>query len=270
MSDHSHFFAFVCAPRTTFILSGAGRETTGAVEGPAFALERARARRRQACAMAIFAFAFLTLTAHTQSAPQVIAISGGKLLTVSHGTIANGVLVIADGKIAAVGDATKVKIPSGAKVVDAKGMTVYPGLIDPESNFGLTEISADQMTNDLVERSDEIMPHMHVYDAFHSETELIPVARLNGITNAVVAPASDNTISGQDLFIQLYGSRQQMMLGNDVALAMNYGAEQRRRGGRGEGGKSKYPSTRMGLITELRQTFFDTQAYVVKREVAAK
>ena len=97
-------------------------------------------------------------------------------------------------------------------------MTVYPGLIDPESNFGLTEISADQMTNDLVERSDEIMPHMHVYDAFHSETELIPVARLNGITNAVVAPASEDTISGQDIFIQLYGKdRDQMMHGHAMS-----------------------------------------------------
>src|ERR1700676_2857526 len=183
-------------------------------------------------------------------APKVIAITGGKLLTVSHGTIENVVLMMADGKIAAVGENGKVTIPSGAQVVDAKGMTVYPGLIDPESNFGLTEISADQMSNDLVERSDEIMPHMHVYDAFHSETELIPVARLNGITNAVVAPASEDTIPGQDIFIQLSGAdRDQMMLGRDVALAMNYGAEQRRRGsgGRGgaAGGRPEYPSTRM-------------------------
>src|SRR5579863_2289498 len=135
------------------------------------------------------------------SAPKVIAIQGGKLLTVSHGTIDNGVLVLADGKISAVGEAGKVKIPDGAQIVDAKGMTVYPGLIDPETNFGLTEISADQMSNDLVERSDEIMPHMHVYEAFHSETELIPVARLNGLTTAVVAPADDDSIAGQDIFI---------------------------------------------------------------------
>ena len=67
-------------------------------------------------------------------------------------------------------------------------MTVYPGLIDSETRSGLTEISAEDMTNDLIELSDEIMPHMHVYDAFHAESELIPVTRLNGITNAIVAP----------------------------------------------------------------------------------
>jgi imidazolonepropionase-like amidohydrolase len=205
--------------------------------------------------------------------PKVIAITGGKLLTVSHGSIDNGVLVMADGKIAAVGESGKVKVPPGAEIVDAKGMTVYPGLIDPESNFGLTEVSADQMSNDLIERSDEIMPHMHVYDAFHSETELIPVARLNGITNAVVAPATEDTIPGQDIFIQLYGAdRDGMILGRDVALAMNYGAEQRRRGGRAGGGgiSREYPSTRMGLITQLRQTFLDVLDYVSKQDAAVK
>jgi imidazolonepropionase-like amidohydrolase len=224
--------------------------------------------------LAVLALVLPAIPISAQS-PQVIAITGGKLLTVSHGTIDNGVLVIADGKISAVGTAGEVKVPNDAKVVDAKGMTVYPGLIDPESNFGLTEISADQMSNDLVERSDEIMPHMHVYDAFHAETELIPVARLNGITNAVVAPASEDTISGQDIFIQLYGTdRDQIIMGRDVALAMNYGAEQRRRGnagrGGGGGGRAEYPSTRMGLITQLRQTFLDVQDYMAKRDAAAK
>ena len=184
---------------------------------------------------------------------KVIAITGGRLLTVSHGIIENGVLVIADGKIAAVGEAGKVNLPAGAEIVDAHGLTVYPGLIDPESNFGLTEISADENSNDLAEPSDEIMPHMHVADAFHAETELIPVARLNGITNAVVAPATNDSIAGQDIFIQMYGAdRDHMILGRDVALAMNYGADQRRRGGRG---KSEY---------------LDVQDYEARRDAAAK
>src|SRR5437899_1835906 len=200
------------------------------------------------------------------SAQQAIVLKGGKLLTVSHGTIENGVLVIENGKITAVGSVAEVKIPANARVQDVSGMTVYPGLIDSESYLGLTEISAEQMTNDLIELSDEIMPHMHVYDAFHTETELIPVARLNGITNAVVAPASEDTIPGQDIFIQLYGKdRDQMIMGRDIALAMNFGAEQRRRGtgGRGASGgaRPEYPSTRMGLIAQLRQTFLDVQDY---------
>jgi imidazolonepropionase-like amidohydrolase len=216
---------------------------------------------------AVLAF---SLAAQPQSATQqVVAITGGKLLTVSHGTIENGVLVMSGGKITAVGEAGKVDIPAGAQIVDAHGLTVYPGLIDPETNFGLTEVAADEASNDLAEPSDEIMPHMHVYDAFHAETELIPVARLNGITNAVVAPATEDSIAGQDIFIQLAGAdRDAMILGRDVALAMNFGAEQRRRGGRG--GHSEYPSTRMGLITQLRQNFLDAEDYEAKRDAAQK
>jgi imidazolonepropionase-like amidohydrolase len=199
-----------------------------------------------------------------------IAITGGKLLTVSHGTIENGVLVIVDGKIAAVGEAGKVTIPAGATVVDAHGLTVYPGLIDPDTTLGLIEIGADQMSNDTSEPSDEIMPHMHAADAFHAETELIPVARFNGVTNAVVAPGTDDSVAGQDIFIQLAGrNRDEMILGRDVALAMNYGADQRRRGGRG-GGRGEYPSTRMGLITQLRQTLLDAQHYESAKLAAEK
>ena len=141
-----------------------------------------------------------------------IAITGGKLLTITHGTIENGVLVLQNGKIVAVGAAGSVKIPTGAQVIDAKGMTVYPGLIDSETHLGLTEIEAEKNTNDLVEPSDEIMPHMHVADAFHAESELIPVARYNGITNAIVAPDSKDTLPGQDSFIQLAGADATQML----------------------------------------------------------
>jgi len=149
---------------------------------------------------------------------KTLVLKGGKLLTISHGEIENGVLVISAGKIAAIGAANAVKVPKDAQVIDVTGMTVYPGLIDSESYLGLTEISAEGSTNDLIETSDEIMPHMHVYDAFHAESELIPVARLNGITNAIVAPQSQDTLPGQDSFIQLDGrSANDMLLVRDIA-----------------------------------------------------
>src|SRR5205085_9849100 len=129
-----------------------------------------------------------------------IALKGGKVLTITHGVIENGTVVMQGGKITSVGSADSVNVPSGAQLVDVTGMTVYPGLIDSETNLGLTEISAETSTNDLVEKSDEILPQLHVYDAFHAETELIPVTRLNGITNAIVAPTSQDTLPGQDAF----------------------------------------------------------------------
>jgi imidazolonepropionase-like amidohydrolase len=138
-------------------------------------------------------------------------------------------------------------------------MTVYPGLIDSETHLGLTEISSEQSTNDMLEASDEIMPHMHVYDAFHAETALIPVARVNGITNAVVAPAIGDTLPGQDSFIQLAGrSSEEMLLVRDIAMPLNFTGRQRRNESLQS---SRFPSTRMGMATQLRQAFVDALDY---------
>lgn len=206
-----------------------------------------------------------TATAQAAPAPPpATVIRGGTCLTVSHGTIDNCAVVIEGSKITYVGAASGAKAPVGAKTVDATGMTVYPGLIDSETHLGLTEIEADPMTNDMIEMSDEIMPHMHVYDAFHAESALIPVTRLNGITNAVVAPANRDTLPGQDIFIQLDGREQpDYILLRDNAMALNFTGEQRRNE---SFERAKFPQTRMGMASQLRQTFIDTQEYMRKMD----
>jgi len=209
----------------------------------------------------VLAALFLSVSASAQQ--KSVVLRGGKLLTVTHGTIENGVLIIENGKIAALGPASSVKIPKDARVIDVSGMTVYPGLIDSETQLGLTEIQAEEMTNDFIEPSDEIMPHMHVYDAFHAESELIPVTRYNGITNAIVAPGSRDTLPGQDSFVQLAGKVQgDFLLVRDIAMPLNFSGEQRRNQGGFE--RRKFPSTRMGLAAQLRQTFLDAQDYAQK------
>jgi imidazolonepropionase-like amidohydrolase len=206
---------------------------------------------------------------NTTAAPanETIALKGGKLLTITHGVIENGVVVMHNGRITAVGG-PGTAIPSGAKIIDATGMTVYPGLIDSETHLGLTEISAERMTNDEIEMSDEIMPHMHVYDAFHAETALIPVTRINGITNAIVAPASGDTLPGQDSFIQLAGaSATEMLTVRDIAMPLNFTGQQRRNQSFEQ---AKFPFTRMGMATQLRQAFIDALDYDQKIAVYDK
>jgi len=228
--------------------------------------------------LSVIALTFASASAHAQAImvdttpkPGTIAIVGGKLLTVSHGTIESGVLIIENGKITAVGTAAAVKVPKGATIVDAKGMTVYPGLFDAETNLGLTEVAADQVNNDLVETSDEIFPQMHVYDAFHAETEHIPIDRFNGITTAIVAPRGSDTMPGQDTLIQLAGrDHDQMILTRDISLAMNFGEGQKRGGmGPGAAGGARFPSTRMGEISQLHQALIDAQEYIKARAVTA-
>ena len=204
---------------------------------------------------------FCAPKAPAQASP--IALKGAKLLTVTHGVIENGTVVMQGGKIIAVGAAASVTIPANAQLIDATGMTVYPGLIDSETALGLTEIGAENMTNDLVEMSDEIMPHMHTAEAFHAESALIPVARFNGITNAIVAPSSGDTLPGQDSFIQLAGANAtEMLLLRDNAMPLNFTGDERRNRGGFE--KQKFPATRMGLAAQLRQAFIDAQDYKAK------
>jgi imidazolonepropionase-like amidohydrolase len=215
--------------------------------------------------VSILAAAAVAQSAHqakTASSPgEAIALRGGKLLTITHGVIENGVIVMQNGRITAIGGAGTA-IPKGARVMDVTGMTVYPGLIDSETHLGLTEVSADRMTNDTLEPSDEIMPHMHVYDAFHAETAIIPVTRMNGITNAIVAPANGDTLSGQDSFIQLAGkSSDEMLLVRDIALPLNFTGTQRRNQ---NFDSAKFPFTRMGMASQLRQAFIDAQDYEQK------
>jgi imidazolonepropionase-like amidohydrolase len=222
---------------------------------------RGHSRPRPLLSLLILLFSMLSAQAIAQDKPVVL--KGGKLLTITHGVIENGAIVMQGGKITAVGAASAVNVPGGAQVIDVTGMTIYPGLIDSETNLGLTEISAEAMTNDLVELSDEIMPHMHTAEAFHAESALIPVARMNGITNAVVAPEGADTLPGQDSFIQLAGaSATEMLLIRDNAMPLNFTGDERRNKGGFE--KRKFPSTRMGLAAQLRQAFLDAQDYKTK------
>ena len=68
-------------------------------------------------------------------AAQTYAIKNARIVTVSGPTIPSGHILIQDGKIAAIGP--NIPIPSNAKVVDAKGLTAYPGMIDPHTSIGL-------------------------------------------------------------------------------------------------------------------------------------
>ena len=249
-------------------LSAISHQSSGkqfSVPGSQFSEKAPRARCEVSGRFFVAALLGMTILAGSANAQdKPIALKGGKVLTITHGTIENGVVVMQGGKITAVGAGSSVNVPDGAQVIDVTGMTVYPGLIDSETNLGLTEISAEQSTNDLVEMSDEIMPHMHTADAFHAESALIPVTRMNGITNAVVAPASGDTLPGQDSFIQLAGaSAAEMLMVRDLAMPLNFTGDERRN--KGPFSQHKFPSTRMGLASQLRQAFLDAQDYKTKR-----
>jgi imidazolonepropionase-like amidohydrolase len=134
------------------------------------------------------ALASAALAAIAFAAPayaETIAIVHGEVFTEGQsGHIHDGTVVIRDGKIAEVG--SNVSVPSGARVIDAKGQPVTPGLIVSDSRIGAEEVSS--LGNDLTVRGADIGAAFDAQYGLDPDTTLIPVARLGGITGAIVTP----------------------------------------------------------------------------------
>jgi imidazolonepropionase-like amidohydrolase len=148
------------------------------------------------------AFLLVLTAAPAWAAAEVIAIQGGRVYTVSGEVLERGTVLISGGKIAAVG--ASVEVPPGATVVDAAGKSVYPGLIDGLTTLGLTEIGSVPGSVDTTEIGD-LNPQAQAWVAVHPQSELLPVARANGVTAALAAPAG-GLVSGQSALIRLAGT----------------------------------------------------------------
>jgi imidazolonepropionase-like amidohydrolase len=134
-----------------------------------------------------------------QSKP--IALKGATIHPVSGPDIPSGTIVFDKGKITALGP--DVPVPAGAEVIDASGKHIYPGLISANSVLGLIEIGAARATVDIAEAG-AINPDARAATSINPDSELIPVARANGILTAHAVPEG-GLISGQSAVIRLDG-----------------------------------------------------------------
>ncbi|HQW44771.1 MAG: amidohydrolase family protein [Chitinophagaceae bacterium] len=135
--------------------------------------------------------------AAVQKAP--IVIKNATIHTGDGAVIENGIIVIENGKITAVGK--DVKIPAGAEVTDAGGKQVYPGLVLPTSNLGLIEISAVKASNDTKEIGD-MNPNIRSIVAYNTDSKVINTLRSNGILAANIIPQGD-FLAGSSSIVQL-------------------------------------------------------------------
>lgn len=139
-------------------------------------------------------FAFVTGGCFGQSAtPTTYAITHAKIFTLVGAPIDDGTLVIKDGKISAIGEG--IAVPADAKVIDAKGLQVYPGLFDSITQLGLSEISAVRATVDTTETG-AFNPDVVAATAVSPSSAHIPVVRAAGITEVLAVPASGGFDSG--------------------------------------------------------------------------
>jgi imidazolonepropionase-like amidohydrolase len=185
----------------------------------------------------------------------VVAVKGGRILAGERGVIEGGLLLIKDGRIAAVGK--DVAVPSGAEVIDATGSFIMPGLIDTFTNVGTEEPGT--LGSDSDEKTAPLTPQLRIIDSFDPENPFIPLARNSGVTSALVAPAVGNLVAGQCALMRLYGTDvSAMAVKFPAAMQAALGEEPKMR----FGPKNKAPQTRMGEAALLRQTFIDVQDYL--------
>ncbi|RMD99577.1 MAG: hypothetical protein D6812_11280 [Deltaproteobacteria bacterium] len=188
---------------------------------------------------------------------------GGRIFTVTQGTLEKGDLLIVGERIAAVGPS--IEAPPGARIIDVSGKSVYPGLVEAYNHLGLVEIWAVEATVDIDEHSDPITPQVSVVDAIHPDSALIPVGRITGVTSALCAPAAGNVMAGMSALIHLDGDRvSKMVIHAPTALHITLGEPARGRY------PDRYPMTRMGVAALLRETFTKAVEYREKLERYAR
>ncbi|MBM4464038.1 MAG: amidohydrolase [Chloroflexi bacterium] len=190
----------------------------------------------------------------------MIAITNGKVMTITQGTLEHGTVLVEDGRIVAVGE--EVEVPEGAEVYDATGKVVMPGLIDAHCHVGLFPDGIGWEHSDGNEMTDPITPHLRALDAVHPEDPAFKELVAAGVTTVLTGPGSGNLIGGQWVCLKTVPKPrvEQMVLLEPAGMKMALGENPKRVYGE----QKKAPSTRMGNAATLRTALVDAQNYLEK------
>lgn len=160
--------------------------------------------RRNAVPVVIIALALaLAFPVHADT----LALVGGTVHTMTGGTLERATVLIDGNRITAVGPG--VTVPAGATVIDCSGQHVYPGIIATNTTLGLAEISTIEGANDTQETGN-INPNIRAEVELNPDSDFLPVARINGITSALVIPQG-GVVRGTSALMHLDGWTQEDM-----------------------------------------------------------
>jgi imidazolonepropionase-like amidohydrolase len=208
-------------------------------------------------AIAFGLFAPVALRAQDSNAPKndTILIKNATLLTVTHGNIEHGSILIRDGKIAEVG--TDVKAPDGATVIDANGQYVTPGIIDCHSHIAIE--------GGVNEGSVSVSSMANIADVLDSDDLSIYDDLAGGVTVANVLHGSANAIGGQTVVIKLRWGQPASQLPFEGALPgikFALGENPKRSNFTPPPGvEPRYPATRLGVEETIRAAFIEARQY---------
>jgi imidazolonepropionase-like amidohydrolase len=200
-----------------------------------------------------FLYLPLAVAATPPDAPAVIVIQNATILTVSHGTIEHGSILIKDGKIAEVGQT--VNAPKGAQVIDAAGQFVIPGIIDCHSHIAAESIN---------EGSVSVSSMVNMAEILNPEDVDIYRDLAGGVTSANILHGSANSIGGQTLVIKLRWGQPAAKLPFEGALPgikFALGENPKRSNFSVPGQPKRYPATRMGVEETIRGAFSEARDY---------
>ena len=201
----------------------------------------------------------LALVVAQQSAPlaqagRAIAIRGGTVLTVTRGTIQNGVVVLRDGKIAAVGG-SNTAIPDGAEIVEATGRFVTPGIIDAHSHIAAESINEGGTTVSSMTGIEDVLDPTDV--SIYRDLA-------GGLTVANVLHGSANPIGGKNQVIKLrWGKDARGLIFEGAPPGIKFALGENPKDMRqfGQTGPRRYPITRAGTEFVIRDAFSRAKAY---------
>ena len=205
----------------------------------------------------VFTFMLFFLLALFVQAGETILIKNGTIVPVVGNTIQKGSLLIKDGKIVKIG--ANISAPSDAKVIDASGKYVYPGLVALMTSIGVTGYpGAGNDTNELGVTT----PHVDPYDAINPEDSTIDVTRIGGVTTVMTVSGSMNIINGKSVVLNLAGNlADEMVIKRYVAQIFNMGAK-----GQSMFGPSRpgFPTTLPGVAAVVRDKLNKAKEYAAK------
>ncbi len=179
----------------------------------------------------VVAAGFLAVPATHAQQQAVYAIIGAKVFPISGPPMDDAVVVIRDGKIAAVGKG--IKAPAGAKIIDAKGLEVYPGMFNAVTEMGMNEIGEGVPGSVDTHELGDYNPQLVAATAVNPASEHIPVTRSDGITHVIAAPGlggggggfggAGAVIPGQASLFNLAGwTMDQMQIKRSAAMVVNW------------------------------------------------
>ena len=219
--------------------------------------------RRFLCFMVLVLLASVPCFAE---APGAYAITGGTVHPASGPEIANGVVLIRDGLIEAVGDA--VVIPLDATVIDVKGSHVYPGLIDAMTSLGFPSASATRRrggggAGGRTPPSDplpETGPSFMAFREARLSDDDADAKRATGVLTIVTAPAF-GIFNGQSVALNLgAGTMESRVVRNPAWQQISFNPRP----------AWTYPDSLMGVISYIRQTLLDAQQHSAARAIYDK